>query len=75
MSQVTIVPLGDAAAVVLPEAVIESIGLRIGDKMDLTVADQQLILRPVEDESRRRRVAEITQDVFEKRRDAYRRLA
>jgi antitoxin component of MazEF toxin-antitoxin module len=75
MSEITIVPLGQDAAIVLPEAVIESAGLRIGDKVDLTVSDRQLILGPLEDPSRESRFAEITQDVFDRRADAYRRLA
>ena len=75
MSQLTVIPLGAGAAVVLPDAVIESVGLRIGDKLDLTVRDQQLILRPVEDHPREARLAEITREVFEQRQDAYRRLA
>ena len=75
MAELTIVPLGDAAAVALPDAIIQSIGLRIGDKVDVSVINQQLILRPVDDDSRRRRLAEITQEVFQKRGDAYRRLA
>lgn len=75
MSHLTIVPHGNSAAVVLPTEVLESVGLRIGDAVDVTVGDRQLILRPVEDDARRRLLAEITQDVFEKRRDAYQRLA
>ena len=75
MSQLTVIPLGAGAAVVLPDAVIESVGLRIGDKLDLTVSDQQLILRPVEVHPPEARLAEITREVFEQRQDAYRRLA
>jgi antitoxin component of MazEF toxin-antitoxin module len=75
MSEATIVAFGDGAAVVLPEAVIESVGLRIGDKVDFAVGDRQLILSPVEDQSRESRFAEIARDVFERREDAYRRLA
>ena len=75
MPQLTIVPHGDSAAVVLPAAVLESIGLRIGDVMEVTLGDRQLILRPVEDAARRQLIAEITQEVFERRRDAYQQLA
>jgi antitoxin component of MazEF toxin-antitoxin module len=74
MRQLTIVPHGDAAAVVLPTAVLESIGLRIGDVLEATLDEGQLILRPVEDSARRQRLEEITQEVVERRRDAYQRL-
>jgi antitoxin component of MazEF toxin-antitoxin module len=75
MPQLTIVPHGDSAAVVLPASVLESLGLRIGDVLEATPGDRQLILRPVEDAARRQLLQEITDDVFERRRDAYRRLA
>ena len=75
MPQLTIVSHGDSAAVVLPASVLESIGLRIGDVLEATLGDRQLILRPVEDAARRQLLQEITQDVFERRREAYQRLA
>lgn len=75
MPQLTIVPHGDAAAVVLPVGVLESIGLRIGDVLEATFGDRQLILRPVEDAARRQLLQEITRDVFERRQEAYQRLA
>lgn len=73
--QLTIVNHGTAAAVVLPAAVLESIGLRIGDVLEATLGERQLILRPVEDAARREAFDEITKDVLEKRSDAYQRLA
>lgn len=75
MPQLTIVAHGESAAVVLPAAVLESIGLRIGDVLEATLSDGQLILRPVEDACRRQLLQEITDDVFERRREAYQRLA
>ncbi|HKI33036.1 MAG TPA: AbrB/MazE/SpoVT family DNA-binding domain-containing protein [Gemmataceae bacterium] len=74
MPQLTIVPHGDSAAVVLPAKVLESVGLRIGDVVDVTVGDRQLILRPGEDAARRALLEEIAREVVERRRDAYRRL-
>jgi antitoxin component of MazEF toxin-antitoxin module len=70
-----ITPHGDAAAVILPAALLESVGLRLGDAVDVTVGDRQLILRPVEDAARRRLVEGLTREVLERRRDAYQRLA
>jgi antitoxin component of MazEF toxin-antitoxin module len=75
MSQTPIVSLGDSAAVILPASVLDAVGLRIGDVAEVTLADRQLILRPAEDAGRRRLLEEITRDVFERRRDAYQRLA
>jgi antitoxin component of MazEF toxin-antitoxin module len=75
MPLLTIVPHEGSAAVVLPTSVLESAGLRIGDVLEVTLGDRQLILRPVEDAARRQVVEDITREVFERRRDAYRRLA
>ena len=75
MPQLTIVLHGDSAAVILPAAVLESVGLHVGDVVDVTVGDRQLILRAAEDASRSELLKTITQEVFERRADAYQRLA
>ncbi len=75
MPQLTIVPHGNSAAVVLPAEVLESIGLRIGDVLEATLSERQLILRPVEDATRQQLLQEIVREVFEQRQDAYQRLA
>jgi antitoxin component of MazEF toxin-antitoxin module len=48
MTQLTLVSQGDSAAVVLSTAVLESVGLHVGDIVDVTVGDRQLILRSTE---------------------------
>ena len=75
MQHLTIVPHGESGAVVLPASVLESIGLRIGDVLEATLSDRQLILRHTEDSTRQQLLETITQDVFDRRQDAYRRLA
>jgi antitoxin component of MazEF toxin-antitoxin module len=75
MTQLPIVPHGGSAAVVIPPDVLEAAGLRIGDTVNVTLRDRQLILQPSEDASRRQQIEEITGEVLEHRRDAYRRLA
>ena len=75
MAHSTIVPFGDTAALLLPTHVLESAGLRIGDVVDVTLADNQLILQRVDDAERRQHVEEIVREVFDRRRDAYQRLA
>jgi antitoxin component of MazEF toxin-antitoxin module len=75
MTQLSIIPHGNAAAVVIPVEVLEAAGLRIGDVLEITLSERQLILRPNEDVTRRQRVEEITQEVLDRRRDAYQRLA
>ncbi len=75
MPQLPIVSHGDTAAVVLPTSILEAVGLRIGDLLEVTVSDQQLLLRAVNQDSHQQKLATITQDVFDLRRDAYQRLA
>lgn len=75
MPQLTVVSHGDAAAVVFTKTDLESAGLQIGDTLDLTVAGGQLILRPANDAARRRLMADLTEEVLNRRKDAYERLA
>ena len=49
MQRLTIIPHGDTAAVVLPASVLEAIGVHVGDVLEATVRERQVILRPVED--------------------------
>jgi len=75
MPQLTVVSHGDGAAVIFPKAVLESIGLQIGDAIDVTIEDRTLILQSVADAERRRLMADLTKDVLDRRSDAYQRLA
>ena len=75
MAQLTIVPHGDSGAIVLPITLLKSIGVNVGDVVDVTLVERQLILRPVDDADRGQLIQDITRDVFEQRQDAYERLA
>ena len=75
MIQITIVTHGDSAAVVLPRKMLESLGLGVGDTLNASVIDRQLILRPLDDEERRHLLTELTKEVLDRRGDAYQRLA
>jgi antitoxin component of MazEF toxin-antitoxin module len=75
MPQLTIVSHGDSAALILSAAVLESAGLHVGDVVDVTLGDRQLILRTTDDGARRDLIGQITRDVLDERQDAYRRLA
>ena len=75
MSPVFVVPVGDSVGVILPPAVLESLGLKIGDALDATLEGSQLILRPARDSARLKLVEEITREVFDRRGEAFQRLA
>jgi AbrB family looped-hinge helix DNA binding protein len=75
MPQFTIVSQTDTDSVVLPASLLESMGLHAGDRVEVTLIDGQLILRPADDPARGELLQKITGEVLEQRREAYRRLA
>jgi antitoxin component of MazEF toxin-antitoxin module len=75
MPELPIVSVVEPGGVTVPADVLKAIGLEIGDSVDVSIGDGQLILRPSTDARRRQQMDGITRDVFERREDAYRRLA
>jgi putative addiction module component (TIGR02574 family) len=62
MPQLPIVSVGDSAGVVLSAEMLEALGLRIGDAVDVTLSDRQLSLQSVEDATRRQLAALTAQE-------------
>jgi len=76
MTQTRVTNVGKSAAVVLPQELMEQIGLQIGDEVDVEVTDDALVVRRVLGEGKNdHSLDEIIDDIFERRADAYRRLA
>lgn len=75
MSQMQIVSIIGFDGMNVPAKALEAIGLKIGDKVHVTLGDGQLILRPAANSSRQQQIDEITTDVFARRKSAYERLA
>lgn len=75
MTRLPIVPVEGSAAIVMPPSALDSLGIAIGDLVDVTVSNGQIIVRPVSPSNRSQVVDQITHDVLEQRRDAYQRLA
>jgi AbrB family looped-hinge helix DNA binding protein len=65
----------DSAAILLPQEVLDQLGINPGDEVDLSVVDGTLVLRPLEDVDRARKLEEATSNVFERRKSAYEQLA
>ena len=59
MPQLTLVPYGNSAALVLSPEILASLGLAIGDSVEVALSDRQLILRPTDDAARRQQMAAI----------------
>jgi AbrB family looped-hinge helix DNA binding protein len=65
----------DSTAILLPQEVLDQLGINAGDEVDLSVVDGTLILRPLEEVERERKIEDTTNTVFERRRSAYEQLA
>lgn len=65
----------DSAAILLPQEVLDQLGINAGDEVDLSVVDGTLILRPLEEAERARKIEGATNTVFERRKSAYEQLA
>ena len=65
----------DSAAILLPQEVLDQLGINAGDEVDLSVVDRTLILRPLEEAERARKIEQVTDTVFERRKSAYEQLA
>jgi antitoxin component of MazEF toxin-antitoxin module len=75
MSDMPLVSVVESKGVVLPVDVLEAIGLRVGDRVNVSLGDRALILRPAAVTDSKRDIEQITRDVFDRRKDAYERLA
>lgn len=75
MAQESIVAFGTGAAIPLSPQILESLGVQIGDPIEMIVTDGQVVLRPVAGQVRRELLERITREVFEERGAAYQRLA
>lgn len=75
MSRRRIIASGDSPAILLPQEVLDEMGLGIGDEVDLTIVERDLVLRRVDEAERGRMIQESTDAVLERRKNAYERLA
>lgn len=74
MSRKRIATSQDPAAILLPQEVLDEMGVLEGDEVDVTVSDHTLVMRPLFAE-RARGIEDATNAVFERRGDAYKKLA
>jgi AbrB family looped-hinge helix DNA binding protein len=50
MASVAIRQSGGANIVSIPKAIVKSLGLHIGSKLDLSIKDKQIVLTPIDEE-------------------------
>lgn len=51
MTQISIRQSGGANIVSLPRAIVNTLGLHVGSKLDLSIHDNQIILTPIEEDT------------------------
>ena len=74
MSRKRIATSQDSAAILLPQEVLDDMGVCEGDEVDVSISDGTLIMRPLNAE-RARKIENATNAVFERRGAAYKKLA
>ena len=75
MSRKRIAASQDSAAIMLPPEMLDEMGVHEGDEVEVSVSDHTLTLRPLAGKERAGKVEDATNAVFERRSEAYRKLA
>ena len=50
MTAIAVRQSGGANIVSIPKAIIKSLGLKVGSKLDMSIKDNKIVLTPIEDE-------------------------
>lgn len=75
MTQQYIAQVGETPALLLPDDILERLGLHVGDSLDVSIVDGFLIASPSYEEEREQKIQAAIQKVFTNRKSAYQRLA
>ena len=75
MSRKRIMASEDSATLLLPQEILDAMGVHNGDEIDVSVTDGTLTLRSLDEAERARKLGAATEAVFERRRAAYEELA
>jgi antitoxin component of MazEF toxin-antitoxin module len=58
----------------LPQELLDKLGVDDGDEIDVSVVDRTLVLRSLEEAERARKIEDATKSVFDRRKIAYEEL-
>jgi len=75
MSRKRIMASEDSATLLLPQEILDAMGVNDGDEIDVSVTGATLTLRSLDEAERARKLGAATEAVFERRRAAYIELA
>jgi antitoxin component of MazEF toxin-antitoxin module len=70
-----VLTLGDPAELIISQEILKQIGVGAGDQVEVAISDRAVIVRPLEEAERARKIAAATKDIFDRRREAYMKLA
>lgn len=70
-----VLTLGDPAELVISQEILKLIGVSAGDKIEIAVSDRAVVVRSLEEAERSRKIAAARKDIFDRRREAYLKLA
>lgn len=70
-----VLTLGDPAELVIPQEILKLIGVSAGDKIEIAVSGRAVVVRSLEEAERARKIAAARRDIFDRRREAYLKLA
>jgi antitoxin component of MazEF toxin-antitoxin module len=70
-----VLTLGDPAELIISQEILKQIGVGAGDKIEIAISDRSVVVRPLEEAERARKIAAATREIFDRRRDAYLELA
>ncbi|MBA2731628.1 MAG: hypothetical protein H0U54_01920 [Acidobacteria bacterium] len=75
MSRKRITASDSSTTLLLPQEILDMMGVGDGDEVDVSVIDRTLILRPLDEAERAQKVEAATQSVFGRRKSTYEELA
>jgi antitoxin component of MazEF toxin-antitoxin module len=75
MARIQITSVDNFPALILTPEMAEELGVSVGDEAEVSIEDRTLTLRPLHEIERERKAERIIDDLMERRRSAYERLA
>ena len=70
-----IVQIDDVVSVTLPKALLEQLGLSIGDEVNVDIVDNRIVAESKTQTSHEDRLSEIAKGLIQRRADVYKALA
>ena len=75
MSLIRIEKIGDSAALLLTDEMLNLLGIGLGDEVEVSVADRRLVVRSRNESERQHMIEKATDNVLRRRESVYQRLA